>query len=66
MSVCVCMHASARARRRVHVALLIQHATSMRHVVTSLIAPLAPPYFSTLGHKRQDYRKESYGTQNVF
>ena len=37
--VCVCV--------RVHVALLIQHATRMRHIVTSYVAPLAPPYFST-------------------
>ena len=42
----------------VHVSLLIQHATRMRHIVTSLVAPLAPPYFSTLSHKRYDFRKK--------
>ena len=29
----------------VHVVLLIQQATGMRHIVTSYVAPLAPPYF---------------------
>ena len=38
------------------VALLIQHATRMRHIVTSFVAPLAAPYFSTLSHTRHDFR----------
>jgi hypothetical protein len=42
----------------VHVALLIQHATRMRYIVTSLVTHLAPPYFSTLSHKWQDFRKK--------
>jgi hypothetical protein len=46
------------ARARVLVALLIQHATHMRHIVTSFVAPLAPPCFSTLSHKRRDFRKK--------
>ena len=29
----------------VHVALLIQHATRMRHVVTTFVAPRTPPHF---------------------
>ena len=41
-----------------HIALLIQHATRMRHIVTSCVAPLAPPYFSTLSHKRRDFLKK--------
>ena len=41
-----------------HVALLIQHATRMRHIVTSFVAPQSPPYFSTVSHKRCDYRKK--------
>ena len=40
-----------------HVTLLIQHATRLRHIVTSFVAPLSPPYFSTLSHKRCDFRK---------
>ena len=44
--------------RRLLVALLIQHATRMCHIVTSFVAPLAPPYFSTLSHKRHDFRKK--------
>ena len=51
-----CVHVGARVRGRMRgVALLIQHATRMRHVVTSFVAPLAPPYFSTLSHKRHDF-----------
>jgi hypothetical protein len=30
-----------------HVALLIQHATRLRHIVMPFVAPLAPLYFST-------------------
>jgi hypothetical protein len=38
------------ARLLVHVALLTQHATRTRHIVTYFVAPLAPPNFSTLSH----------------
>jgi hypothetical protein len=43
-SVCACVHVGTRARERVHVhtALLIQHATRMRHIVTSFVAPRSP------------------------
>jgi hypothetical protein len=41
----------------VHIALLIQHATRMRHIVTSFVIPQSPPNFSTLSHKRCDFRK---------
>jgi hypothetical protein len=44
MSVCVC------------VALVIQHAKLRRRNMT-FVTPLALPYFSTLSHKRQDFRK---------
>jgi hypothetical protein len=37
------------------VALLMQHATRLRHVVRSFVGPLAPPHFSTLFHKRYDF-----------
>jgi hypothetical protein len=61
---CVCVHACACVRTcgcmaewacacaHVHIAFLIQHATRMRHVVMSFVAPLSPLYFSTLSHKR--------------
>jgi hypothetical protein len=44
ISLCVC--AGAR------VALLIHHATRVRHIAASL----APPRFPTLSHKRHDFR----------
>jgi hypothetical protein len=40
------------------VASVIQHATRMRHIVTSFVASMAPPDFSTLSHKRQDFREK--------
>jgi hypothetical protein len=47
--VCVCVRVSALVRGRVqvraHVALLIQHATRMRHTVTSFVAPLESTLF---------------------
>jgi hypothetical protein len=48
MCACACVHA----------ALLIQHATRMRHIATTFVAPLVPQYFSTLSHKRHDFRKK--------
>ena len=44
---CVCLGEWASACACVHVALLIQHASHMRHIVTSVVAPLAPSYIST-------------------
>ena len=44
-------------RGRVHVALLLQHAMPIRHIVTSFVTPLALRYFSTLFHKWGDFRK---------
>jgi hypothetical protein len=41
------------------VALLIRHATYMHHIVTSFVAPLAPPHFSTLSHKWHDFLKKA-------
>ena len=38
------------------VVLLIQHSTFMRHTVMSFVASRAPPHFSTLSHKRHDFR----------
>jgi hypothetical protein len=49
--------ACAMAHGCVHVVLLIQHATRMRRTVTSFVASLAS-YFSTLSHKRHDFRKK--------
>jgi hypothetical protein len=48
--------------RVVHVALLIQHKTRMRHIV----APVAQPYLSTLSHKRHDFPKELLNVKSLF
>jgi hypothetical protein len=40
------------------VALVIQHATRMRRTILSPEACPALQYFSTLSHKRNDYRKK--------
>jgi hypothetical protein len=39
------------------VALAIQHAKRMRHIIFSSAACPAVPYFVTLSHKRQDFRE---------
>ena len=41
----------------VHVALLIQRAMRMRHVVTSFVAARFPPYFAALSHKLCHFRE---------
>ena len=41
-----------------HVAVLVQHATRMRHIVTSFVASLALPHFSTFSHRRHDFREK--------
>jgi hypothetical protein len=66
-SVCACACELLRACGRsgawaclctcVHVALVVQHANRVRHIVKSLVTPL-PPYFSTLSYKRHDFRKK--------
>jgi hypothetical protein len=39
------------------VALVTQHARRMCHIISSYVGYSAPPYFSTLSHKRHDFRK---------
>ena len=53
-----CPVAWACACACLRVALLIQHSTHMRHNVLPFVASLAPPRFSTLSHKRYDFRKK--------
>ena len=64
MCVCACVRAPGCVglcrglRACMRVALLIQHATRMRNIVTSFVAFMVPPYFSTLSYKRHDFQKE--------
>jgi len=42
----------------VYVALVIHHAMRMRRIILSPVAYLQLQYFSTLYHKRHDFRKK--------
>jgi len=42
----------------VFAALVILQATRMRRIILSPVANLSLPYFSTLSHKRQDFREK--------
>ena len=55
--VCVGFRARGRVHGRMRVALLIQHAIRMRHILSSFVASLAPPCFSTSPHKQHDFQK---------
>jgi hypothetical protein len=50
--------AQAYGRVHVRVAFVIHHATCMHHIISSFVASLAPTNFSTLSHKRHDFRKK--------
>ena len=44
----------------VSVALVIQHAMCLSCIILLSVAFQAVPYFSTLSHKRDDFRKKKY------
>ena len=80
LSVCVCVCVCARARagecvcpgawacacESAGVALLIQHATRMRHVLFSFVSSLAPPCFWRLSYKLHNFRKKLLNIKCVF
>ena len=47
------------------VALVIQQAKRMRLIILLSLASLAPPYFSTLSHKRHDFQKKKKKLLNI-
>ena len=44
------------------IALVIQQAMRTRRIVLSTVACLTLPYFDTLSHERNDFRKNGYWT----
>ena len=52
-----CAGALACACAGACVALFTQHAKRMRRIILSSVASLTPSYFSSLSHKRYDFRK---------
>ena len=64
--ICGCPGAWACPCAYARVILIIQHASRMCLSVSSFVASLATPYFSTLSHKRHDLCKMLLNIKHVF
>ena len=60
-SVCTCVYVGVGARARVCACTRVVLRTQ-RSAILSCAASMVPPCFSTLSHKRHDFRKKSHGT----
>jgi hypothetical protein len=68
---CVCVGVWESGRVGVFIcvdsySLTYKRATPMRHSELSFVASLDPPYFSTLFHKRYDFRKKLLNIKGMF
>ena len=61
LHICLCVRAGARAHGLLHARACVKpwlfSIQRVRHIVTSFVAPWAPPHFWTLSLKRRDFRK---------
>ena len=64
--VCVCVCMCVRVYECTCVALVMQHEKRMRSILLSSVACLTTIIFSTLSHKRYDYRKKLLHIKCVF
>jgi hypothetical protein len=63
---CSCNHCFITYSECVFVAFIIQLAQRMHRIILSPVACPAVQYFSTVSHKRHDYREKSLNIKYVY